>query len=178
MEETPVQTAVPDSFDEFMKDVPDVAPPITPDTDPETQPGTMATRFQNERVEWTGKIKELGGKMKNIVDMSFLMTNIYTERQIAVEYHYYLLGLLSKVNKSYRKQYAEKYDYYTYKSQKRFPNERNKEIQIMSELAPTLTTKEALENHQKFMEDTIKTLDQIIFGIKARVEIENILRGH
>jgi hypothetical protein len=160
-----------------MKDVPDAPPPITPDTDPETQPGTMAERFMAERVQWTAKIKELGGKMKHIVDMSELMTNIYTERQIAVEYHYYLLGLLSKVNKSYRKQYAEKYDYYTYKSQKRFPNERNKEIQIMSELAPTLTTKESLENHSKFMEDTIKTVDQIIFGIKARVEIENMLRG-
>ena len=176
MEETQAPI-VPDSFEDFMKDVPDTPPPTSESNEPVEQPSSMEERFAKERVDWGNKIKELAGKMKNIVDMSSLMTNIYTERQLAVEYHYYLLTLIIKINKTYRKQYAEKYDYYTYRSQKRFPNERNKEIQIMSELGTTLSTKEHLENHQKFIENTIKSIDQIIYGIKSRVEVEQIMRG-
>lgn len=175
MEETQVPI-VPDSFEDFMKDVPDVPPPTIEEA-PSEQNVSMEERFAKERIDWGTKIKELSGKMKNIVDMSALMTTIYTERQLAVEYHYYLLTLIIKINKTYRKQYSDKYDYYTYKSQKRFPNERNKEIQIMSELGSILSTKEHLENHQKFIENTIKSIDQIIYGIKSRVEVEQIMRG-
>jgi hypothetical protein len=87
------------------------------------------------------------------------------------------MSLLYKIGKTYRKQFTEKYDFYTYKTQKRFPNERVKEIQIMTDLAPTVFLKEQIENHSKFIDRTISTLDNIIYGIKNRIEIENILRG-
>ena len=175
MEPTPVQI-LPDSFEDFMKDVPDV-PPASVEETPSELNVSMESRFSKERIEWTAKIKELSTMMKQITEMSALMTTIYTDRQRAVEYHYYLLTLLIKINKTYRKQYADKYDYYTYKSQKRFPNERNKEIQIMSELGSIISTKENLENHQKFLSETIKSIDNIIFGIKNRIDVENIMNG-
>jgi hypothetical protein len=84
---------------------------------------------------------------------------------------------LQKVNKTYRKQFSEKYDFYTYKSQKRFPNERVKEIQIMADLGPILIIREQIENHSKYIDKTIGTIDNIIFGIKSRIEIEQIMRG-
>jgi hypothetical protein len=167
MEETP-QAIIPDSFDDFIKE----NPPENKDRE-----DTMEVRFAKERVEWTEKVKNMSTMMRKIVDTAELMTTLYTERQRGVEYYHYLLTLLSKINKTYRKQYAEKFDFYTYQTQKRFPNERSKEIQIMADLAPTISLRDQIENHSKFIDKTVGTMDNIIFGIKSRVEIEQILRG-
>jgi hypothetical protein len=167
MEET-VQPIIPDSFDDFIKE----NPPENKDRE-----DTMEVRFAKERVEWTEKVKNMSTMMRKIVDTAELMTTLYTERQRGVEYYHYLLTLLSKINKTYRKQYAEKFDFYTYQTQKRFPNERSKEIQIMADLAPTISLRDQIENHSKFIDKTVGTMDNIIFGIKSRVEIEQILRG-
>lgn len=162
------ETLLPDSFDDFIKENP---------PENKEREDTMEVRFAKERVEWTNKVTNMSTMMRKIVDTAELMTNIYTERQRAVEYYHYLISLLSKIGKTYRKQFTEKYDFYTYKTQKRFPNERVKEIQIMADLAPTVFLKEQIENHAKFIDKTIGTMDNIIFGIKSRVEIEQILRG-
>ena len=167
MDET-VQPIIPDSFDEFIKENP---------PENKEREDTMEVRFAKERVEWTEKVKNMSTMMRKIVDTAELMTTLYTDRQRAVEYYHYLISLLSKINKTYRKQFSEKYDFYTYKTQKRFPNERVKEIQIMADLAPTVFLRDQIENHSKFVDKTVGTIDNIIFGIKSRVEIEQILRG-
>lgn len=162
-----IQAQIPISFDEFMKDVPEE----------NKDQNSMETRFSKEREEWTSKINDMATRMKKIVDVADLMTMAYTERQRAVEYYHYLMSLLYKISKTYRKQFSEKYDYYSYKSQKRFPNERVKEIQILSDLSQIVSIRDQIENHSKFIDKTIATMDNIIFGIKHRVEIEQILRG-
>ena len=169
MEET--QVVIPNSFDDFIQGIPQETVEI------KTAEDSLITRFANERIQWTDKINNLSVKMKKIPDIVELQTLVYTERQRAVEYYHYLLSFLYRINKSYRKQFAEKYDYYTYRSQKRFPNERNKEIQIMAELRDIIFKKELLENHSKFMDKTISTMDNIIFGIKSRIEVEQIMNG-
>lgn len=166
MEET-VQP-IPDSFDDFIKEVP---------AENKEQQESMESRFAKERTEWTAKIKDMSTMMRRLPDVAELMTTLYTERQRAVEYYHYLISLLSKISKTYRKQFAEKYDFYSYKTQKRFPNEKVKEIQILADLAPTVFMREQIENHSKFIDKTISTMDNLIFGIKSRVEIEQILRG-
>jgi hypothetical protein len=47
----------------------------------------------------------------------------------------------------------------------------------MADLAPTVSLRDQIENHSKFIDKTVGTMDNIIFGIKNRVEIEQILRG-
>jgi hypothetical protein len=159
---------IPDFFDDFIKENP---------PENKEREDTMEVRFAKERAEWTEKVKNMSIMMKRIPDIAELMTTLYTERQRAAEYYHYLLSLLSKINKTYRKQFSEKYDFYTYKTQKRFPNERVKEIQIMADLAPTVSLREQIENHSKFIAETLKSLDSLIFGIKNRIDIENILMG-
>jgi hypothetical protein len=164
------ETLLPEipSFDDFIKENP---------PENKEREDTMESRFAKERVDWTRKVNDMSIMMRKIADTAELMTSLYTERQRAVEYYHYLMSLLSKINKTYRKQFAEKYDFYSYKTQKRFPNERVKEIQIMADLAPTVSLRDQIENHSKFIDKTIGTMDNIIFGIKSRVEIEQILRG-
>jgi len=164
------ETALP-CFDDFL------IPRLVEEKNEEKKE-TLIERCERERLEWTNKIKEMSNKMKDIFRVSAeLMTEIYTERQRAVEYYHYLISILSKINKKYRIQWVQKYDHYSYKSQKRFPNEKTKEMQILSEMGEILDTREIIDNHSKFINSTISTLDNIIYGIKYKVEIENISRG-
>ena len=162
---------IPLSFDDFLQG----APLETPEK--KAIEDSITLRFSNERIEWTRKVKEMSLLLKRLPDVISLQSSIYTERQLAVEYYHYLISLLQKINKSYTKQYAEKYDYYSNKSQRRFPNERNKELQIISELGDLKLKKDAIENHSKFILGVTTTLDNIIYGIKSRIDIENILNG-
>jgi len=141
------------------------------------QQESLEERFSRERLEWSEKIAEISLKLKNIVAIAELMTTLYTERQRAVEYYHYIISLLNGLNKIYNKSYAEKYDYYTTKSQIRYPNETTKVNKIHVDLADIIEKRQALDNHSKFISSTIQTLDNIIFAIPRRVEIEQILRG-
>lgn len=163
------------SFNEFFKSDSSVNDNNTQEEKKEEE--SLEQRFEREREEWTEKIQTLSSKLKKVFDIQELMIDIYTERQRALDYHTYLLGLLTKANKKYRSQYTKKYDYYSYTSQKRFPNERNKELQIYSELADIIEIKEMIDNHAKFIDKTVSTIDNIIYGMKYRIEIEQISRG-
>lgn len=137
----------------------------------------LEDRFTKERLSWTEKIRNMSEKMKDIFKVKDLMTEIYTERQIAVEYYHYLISMFSKINRKYRSTWSQKYEYYSYKSQKRFPNEKTKELQILSEMSDILKIRESIDNHLKFINNTISTIDNLIYGIKYKVEIEQISRG-
>lgn len=163
---------IPISFDDFMNPQVD-----SKDTKDLSEKETWEKRFFDERIQWTNRVRQLSEYLKNVMKISELMATIYTERQLAAEYYHYLISLLIKINRTYRKGYADKYEFYSYKSQKRFPNETTKNNQILSELADIVERRESLENHSKFMDTTIKSIDNIIYAIKSRIEIEQIARG-
>lgn len=138
---------------------------------------SLEDRFARERLEWSEKIAEVSKKMKGIFEIPELMTTLYTDRQRAVEYYHYLITLLIGMNKKYNAAYAEKYDFYTNKVQIRYPNESTKHNRIMVDLGDIVEKRSAIDNHSKFIDRTIGTLDNIIFAIPKRVEIEQISRG-
>ena len=147
---------------------------INPDVAPEE---SLQEKFRKEREEWSDKIESMSAKMRNIMEIPDLMTNLYTERQRCVDYYHYLVSLAITVNKRYRSEYAARQDYYNFKSQVRFPNETSKDNRIKVDLANILETRETLDSHIRFVDKTIGTLDNIIFAIPKRIEIENIARG-
>lgn len=147
---------------------------INPDIKPKE---SLEDRFNNERLEWNKKIDEISKKMKQIFEIPELMTTLYTERQIAVEYYHYLITLIIVMNKIYNKAYAEKWDYYTNKTQVRYPNEATKHNRILVDLADMVEKREMVNNHSRFIDKTIGTLDNIIYAIPKRIEIEQISRG-
>lgn len=147
---------------------------INPDVKPEE---SLEDRFNRERLEWGVKVAEMSLKMKQIFEIPELMTYLYTERQRALEYYHYLVSLMIGMNKTYNKSYAEKYDYYTSKSQIRYPNETTKHNRISVDLADIIEKRAILDNHSRFMDRTISSLDAIIYAVPRRIEIEQISRG-
>lgn len=165
------------SFDEFAKEDKDNDFILESKKEQKIEHKTLEYTFKEERQSWTKKIQEMSIMIKQIGSMQELLTTVYTERQAAVEYYHYLISLMNRVNVIYRKIYAQKYEHYSFVSQKRFPNENVKNNQILSEMEEVVQKKDALANHAKFMEGTQKTMDNLIFGIKYRIEIEQINRG-
>lgn len=138
---------------------------------------SLEQKFSIERKSWTDKITYMSKKMKKVLELNELMTYIYSERQLAVEYYHYLMNLLIKINKKYRIEYASKYDFYTNQSQIRYPNESTKVNKVLAEMSEIADIKEKVNNHAKFIDNTIKTIDNIVYAIKYRIEVEQISRG-
>jgi hypothetical protein len=138
---------------------------------------TLDAQFERERMKWEGIVREMSLQMKRIASVGELMTTIYTDRQQAVEYYHYLLSVLIQLNAKYRKEYAEKYDFWTTKSQIRYPNETTKVNKILSEMSDISQKKEKVENHANFMKNTISTIDNIIYAIPRRIDIEQMIKG-
>jgi len=138
---------------------------------------SLEVRFKKERIEWTEKIKEMSGRLKNVMEVYLLQVDVYTERQRAVEYYHYILSLLSNLGIAYNKQYMAKYDYYLTQGNVRYPNETSRTNKIMSELSDLVNKREQLQIHAKFILSTIGTIDNIIYGIKYRIDLQNISNG-
>jgi hypothetical protein len=138
---------------------------------------SLAEKFARERLEWSEKITVMSAKMKNVMAVAELMTTLYTERQLAVEYYHYLISMLIPMNRKYNAAYAERFDYYTTKVQVRYPNEATKHNRIQVDLADMIEKRAMVDNHTKFIDKTISTIDNIIFAVPRRVEIEQISRG-
>ena len=138
---------------------------------------TLEDKFSRERIEWSEKVAGMSSQMKSVLKVSELMTEVYTERQRCVEYYHYLISILQKINKEYRRQYAERFDFWSWKSNIRYPNNSALNNKIQVELAELIEKREAIENHAKFIDKTASTIDNIIFAIPRRIEIEQISRG-
>lgn len=137
----------------------------------------LEEKFAKERQEWQEKVDSLGKRLNKVFDIPSLMTDLYTERQRAVEYYHYLGSLMIKISREWRSQYNERWDYYTNRAQVRYPNESIKNNRIYVDLADFVERKEMIENHMKFVDKCAGTLDNIIFAVPKRVEIEQISRG-
>jgi len=150
---------------------------INPDVKPEEPKESLENKFARERKEWGDKIANMSFKMKSVLAVSELMTEVYTERQICLEYYHYLISILIKVNRKYRKSYDEQWNYWTYKSNIKYPNQGALNNKIQTELADILEKRELLENHSKFIDKTMGTIDNLIYAIPKRIEVEQISRG-
>lgn len=138
---------------------------------------TLEEKFARERLEWSQKIEDMSSKMKNVMAVAELMTTLYTDRQRAVEYYHYLISMIIPMNRKYSAAYAERFEYYTTKAPIRYPNETTKHNRIQVDLAEMIEKRAMVDNHSKFIDRTISTIDNIIFAIPKRVEIEQISRG-
>lgn len=164
---------LPDSFDEFVERA-DQQEELTA----KERNVKLHEKFQQQRNNWSGKVREMSRKLRRVGELAELMETIYTDRQEATEYKHYLSVLLIKINKKYRGEFAAKYKHYSWGSQYRFPNEKTKQNQILSEMENLYEMKEAISNHVKFMENTVQTIDNVIFGIKYRLDVERISIGN
>ena len=136
----------------------------------------LYARFKSEREEWTTRIREMSERLKDIYKVAELQTDVYSYRQIAVEYCHTLLTHLSKVNHVFRSKKIERWEHYTRNYDLRMDKDP-KELHILVDIAEVNERKELLQNHLDYVRETIRTIDTISYGIKHRIQLEEYKRG-
>ena len=123
--------------------------------------------FQIEREEWTEKIRELSIRMKNIRELADVQVDLYYNRQILLEYSAKLGQVMSKLNAKFRKDKANRLKYYSEMSQVKYGS---------NEKTP-LIEGDLVDGQISFLNETMKTVDHMLYGVKSRISLEEYLRS-
>lgn len=128
--------------------------------------------------KWTSIIKDLNDQMKNLPSIDQLMNEIYYKRQEALDLYFGTNRVLAERTRDYKSKAAQ--IYLALKSGQanlRFTNEQAITLQIESRLVAEKETLDVMNNFVKFMEETVKTIDNIIFGINYKIKVHEMMNG-
>lgn len=143
-------------------------------TDSEKAKLTLNQKFKAKRSEITRDIQLSIDKLSNLKTLKDAQVNMLSLRQRLLEDNHTLLEHLSKLRKRFREEKAKQMESLSTNMQMRYQStEKNTIIE-----GRTSTTKEMLElfeNQIQYFTESIKTVDNVIFGIKTRLDIEKTL---
>lgn len=132
--------------------------------------------FETERFKWKEKIQILALEMKDIKTLAKAQVDLFSQRQVLLEYSYKLASIVSKLNSKYRIEKSKKLKDYSEKSDIRYgANEKN--VLIEGDISEITEKIELVEGHRKYMDQTVQTIDHMLYGIRQRIALEDYLRG-
>jgi hypothetical protein len=132
--------------------------------------------FENERAEWKEKVQVLAIQMKDIKTLAKAQVDMFSSRQVLLEYSYKLASIISKLSSRYRSDKANKLRHYSENNDVRYGS-TEKTVLIEGDLTEITEKIELVEGHRKFIDQTIQTIDHMLYGIKSRISLEDYLRG-
>ena len=132
--------------------------------------------FNRERAEWTERIRELSIRMKNIREIAEVQVDLYSDRQKLLEYAYKLGQIVSRQNAKYRSDRRAKMVYYSEEHNVRYGSNEKTSL-IEGDLSDLKKKIDIVDTHVSFVNETIKTVDHMLYGIKSRISLEEFMRG-
>ena len=133
-------------------------------------------KFEEESAEWSEKIRVLSIRMKNIKEIAEVQVDLYSNRQVLLEYVTKLGQVLSKLNAKYRKDRAERLKHWSENSQIKYgANEKTPLIE--GDLAELKERIDLVDGYISFLNETIKTVDFMLYGVKSRIALEEYMRS-
>jgi hypothetical protein len=132
--------------------------------------------FENERAEWKEKVQVLAIQMKDIKTLAKAQVDMFSSRQVLLEYSYKLASIISKLSSRYRSDKANKLKHYSENNDVRYGS-TEKTVLIEGDLTEITEKIELVESHRKFIDQTIQTVDHMLYGVKSRISLEDYLRG-
>jgi hypothetical protein len=93
-----------------------------------------------------------------------------------LEYSYKLAQIVSKLSSKERQARSAKLREYATNSDVRYGSNETK-VLIESDISEILEKIQLVEGHRKFIDQTIQTVDHMLYGIKSRIALEEYLRG-
>jgi hypothetical protein len=132
--------------------------------------------FENERFEWKEKVQTLALQMKDIKTLAKAQVDLFSQRQVLLEYSYKLASIISKLSARYRADKAKKLKDYSENNDVRYGS-NEKTVLIEGDLTEISEKIELVEGHRKFIDQTIQTIDHMLYGVKSRIALEDYLRG-
>lgn len=144
----------------------------------EDQTQTLEEIVQTQYTYWKEKVDSLNKLLKKLPDLIDLQTIVYSDRQQCLEYYYSLLNKLADHSKQYKKEYASRYNWYKTQAQIRYASDSAINAQIDADLADYSYNIALLNDLAKYIQETLKTIDNIIYGISNRVKIEELVQSY
>jgi hypothetical protein len=138
---------------------------------------TYLERFERERSEWTERTNAVAARFKNVEDMVEVQVDLYSNRQLAVDYMQQLTSLQTRLKKAWLSEWKKVYESLLVDQDYRYSEkERTK---IADEKTGVAKLKiDIMQVHIEFFRETIRTIDNMIFGVKHRIDIEDFRRGN
>lgn len=137
---------------------------------------SFSDRFETEKQEWTVRIGDIASRFKNIEGLAEVQVDLYSQRQLATEYIHQMMVKQSQLKKFWLVEWKKVYDKfensdvrYGEKERTKFADEATSKIKFKMEM---------IAHHIDFFRETVKTIDNMIFGVKHRVDIEDFKRGN
>jgi len=132
--------------------------------------------FENERAEWREKIQVISIQMKDIKTLAKAQVDLFSQRQVLLEYSYKLASIISKLNSKSRVERSKKLKDYSERSDVRY-GANEKTVLIEGDLTEISEKIELVESHRKFIDQTVQTVDHMLYGVRQRISLEEYLRG-
>jgi hypothetical protein len=134
----------------------------------------IASRYRDVRSQISNDIKSNVEKMSSLKGLKEVQVSMLSLRQRLLEENHILIENLSSVQRKYRAARAQQMENISTNLQHRYQyNEKN--VLIDGKTANIKEVVETIENQISFFVDSIKTIDNVLYGIKTRVEIEKTL---
>ncbi len=134
----------------------------------------ISKKFQDRRVEVSKEIYENIEKLSNLKTLKDAQVNMLSLRQRLLEDNHTLFEHISVLRKKYRDDRSIEMENLSKNLQIRYQaNEKN--IVIDGRTSLIKEALETFENQVSFFTESIKTIDNVIFGIKTRLDIEKTL---
>ena len=134
-------------------------------------------QFESERSIWTEEVCAISSRFKNIEEMMNVQVDLYSKRQQGVEYMHQLMVLHGRLKKKWVSEYKKVYDSLIMDQDYRYSEKERQRIAEEKTSVSKLKL-DILQTHVDFFRETIKTIDNMIFGVKHRLEIEDFKRGN
>jgi hypothetical protein len=135
---------------------------------------SIAKKFQTQRSEISREIYSNIEKLSNLKTLKDAQVNMLSLRQRLLEDSHTLLETLSNLRRRYRDQRAGEMESISKNLQLRY-QANEKTVVIDGKTSSTKEFIDIFENQIAFCNDSIKTVDNVIFGIKTRLDIDKTL---
>lgn len=132
--------------------------------------------FEKERAEWKETIQVMAMQMKDIKTLAKAQVDLFSQRQILLEYSYKLAAIITKLNSKLSSEKSRKLREYSERTDVRYGS-TEKNVLIEGDLTEITEKIELVESHRKFIDQTVQTVDHMLYAIKNRIALEDYLRG-
>ena len=132
-----------------------------------------------QRAKWTKEIEDLNTSMSSLIKVDELMNTVYSKRQAAVDYYYAMNNVILKQSREYNALYNKMFNDIKVNGYNgmRFTSDQSIARQVEVDLADKKELIDLLVSQNAFIKETIATIDNIIYAIKDKIKIKEMLNG-
>jgi predicted amino acid-binding ACT domain protein len=134
----------------------------------------LTEKFSKERKKLSNEILENIQKLNSLKTLKEAQVNILSIRQRVLEDMHTLLDNLTNIRKDYRQKRSTSLENLSKNLQLRY-QANEKTVIVDGELSVSKQLIDIFENQISFYTETIKTVDNVIYGIKTRIDIDKTL---